>query len=450
MSASGQERVIVVGAGIAGLAAAFRLKQAGHTVLVLEAAPEVGGRMPTITQGAYRIDLGAEILSESYRQMRQLVSDAGLDHLAQPTPDLLGIVRDGRIHRMRTRSYTGLARTGLLSLRSKAKAVALFRDLRRAGHLLDWGDLSGAAVLDIESVEAYAQRRLNRELLDYLAAPVCAAFFLRAPPELSVVGLFIAVHSLLGKSTFNFDAGIATLPQKLAEQLPVETNARVTHVEETGATVSVHWQRAGEPEHTEQAAAVVLAVPGHTVPDLFPQLPSAQREYLCNLRYAHDLHVHFGLTQPPAEQAAFILVPRREHPDLAIIVFDHTYAPGRAPKERGLMTLYHTATWSQQHWDLHDERVRASALASLHATLPHIAAHIETHQEMAYVQRWDRAILTRRAGEYHALAEFTRSLGPHSRVQLAGDYFAVTTTNSSLTSGERAAQAVARVLEGRY
>ena len=42
-------RIVVIGAGIAGLAAAFRLQQAGANVLVLEAADRPGGRMTTDT-----------------------------------------------------------------------------------------------------------------------------------------------------------------------------------------------------------------------------------------------------------------------------------------------------------------------------------------------------------------------------------------------------------------
>ena len=55
--------VVVVGAGIAGLTAAYRLKQAGHHVQVLEASPNAGGRMITIEWNGLSIDPGAEFVT---------------------------------------------------------------------------------------------------------------------------------------------------------------------------------------------------------------------------------------------------------------------------------------------------------------------------------------------------------------------------------------------------
>jgi len=52
-------RIVVVGAGIAGLTAAFRLQQAGANVLVLEATDRAGGRMTTDTVDGYVIERGS-------------------------------------------------------------------------------------------------------------------------------------------------------------------------------------------------------------------------------------------------------------------------------------------------------------------------------------------------------------------------------------------------------
>src|SRR5262245_65540556 len=57
------DRVVVVGAGLAGLSATLHLLGAGRQVTVLEAAPSVGGRAGSDRLGDFRIDTGASVLT---------------------------------------------------------------------------------------------------------------------------------------------------------------------------------------------------------------------------------------------------------------------------------------------------------------------------------------------------------------------------------------------------
>ncbi|WP_043495192.1 FAD-dependent oxidoreductase, partial [Streptomyces viridosporus] len=64
-----QADVVVVGAGVAGLSAARRLTSAGVTTMVLEAAPEVGGRMTTEKVDGFRLDRTGPLLSTAYPEL---------------------------------------------------------------------------------------------------------------------------------------------------------------------------------------------------------------------------------------------------------------------------------------------------------------------------------------------------------------------------------------------
>lgn len=72
------QRVIVVGAGVAGLAAARRLRQAGHRVTILEARGRLGGRVVTSDAVGVPIDLGAAwIHGDDGNPLTKLAEEAG-------------------------------------------------------------------------------------------------------------------------------------------------------------------------------------------------------------------------------------------------------------------------------------------------------------------------------------------------------------------------------------
>ena len=70
--------VVVIGAGMAGLAAARTLAEAGQRVLVLEASERVGGRIRTVRVGGVVVELGAEFLHGRPPELWALVEEAGL------------------------------------------------------------------------------------------------------------------------------------------------------------------------------------------------------------------------------------------------------------------------------------------------------------------------------------------------------------------------------------
>ncbi|MFJ2111682.1 MULTISPECIES: hypothetical protein [unclassified Streptomyces] len=101
----------------------------------------------------YRVDRGASWLSHNYVPMIKLLEDAGLTGRMLPCSDELGVLRDGRVHRLSLVRSSGLLRTGLLGWRAKLRAVNLLRDLAAARRRLRWEDMSRAAELDRENAE---------------------------------------------------------------------------------------------------------------------------------------------------------------------------------------------------------------------------------------------------------------------------------------------------------
>ncbi|MGV9317200.1 protoporphyrinogen/coproporphyrinogen oxidase [Streptomyces sp. NPDC003691] len=446
------DHVVVVGSGIAGTAAAFRLRQAGREVTLLEKEPYAGGRMSSREVSAgdavYRVDRGASWLSRNYTPMIGLLKDAGLDSRMLPCSDELGVLRDGRVHRLSLVRTSGLLRTGLLSWPAKLRAFNLLRDLAAAGRRLRWEDMSGAAVIDGESARDHALRRLGPELLDYLVEPLCSTQFLAPAEEVSSVGALSIMWGTFGAASFTFDGGVGRLPGDLldtpvmrAPGTRIELGAQVTEVRRDGDGAAVVWGRDGVVR-TERARACVVAVPAPVAARIVTDLGEDQRRHLARVRYTSDVHVTFGLRRPPVETALGVAVPRREHPDLCVALFEHNLGPGRAPAGRGLVTLVFRHHWNTARLHADDDSVIADARAALGEVMPGLAAHVDAHREMAVVQRWENAVIARPPGGYRDLAAFTASLDPASPVQLAGDHFAYSTTNAALATGERAARRV--------
>ena len=115
-----QADVVIVGAGVAGLAAAHRLTSAGVTTVVLEAAPYVGGRMSTEKVDGFRLDRIGQFLSSSYPELRLT---PGLDALVlRPFAPGVLLHSDGRRHRAGAPAPGGSAWGALHAVRALASA----------------------------------------------------------------------------------------------------------------------------------------------------------------------------------------------------------------------------------------------------------------------------------------------------------------------------------------
>jgi phytoene dehydrogenase-like protein len=66
-----QPRIVIIGAGLAGLACARTLQQAGHSCQLLESAVEVGGRIRTDRIEGFQLDRGFQVLLEAYPEARR-------------------------------------------------------------------------------------------------------------------------------------------------------------------------------------------------------------------------------------------------------------------------------------------------------------------------------------------------------------------------------------------
>jgi protoporphyrinogen oxidase len=160
----GRDLVVVVGAGLSGLAAGYRLHQGGATVTVLESASGPGGRVQTERHGDYIIDTGPDTLTAGYVSYLGLVEDLGLGDRLVDTSAVIGVIRQGRVIDLDPAKLLRPPFTPALSMLGKLRLATGFIRLRKAIANVDSYDMSRSAALDDPDVSAhhFALRHFGR------------------------------------------------------------------------------------------------------------------------------------------------------------------------------------------------------------------------------------------------------------------------------------------------
>ena len=214
--------VAVIGAGIAGLAAAHELARAGREVRVFEAADHVGGRMATRHVSGFVVDTGAEQIStRGYPHTWELLRRLGLDDVPKVGRQL-GVWRGGRARRGLAHP-SGLVTGAGLALRARldfARAARGRVDTERP----ETSRVGRATVA--EFCAPY-----HRDVLEYLCQPVVSGFF-GWQPERSAAAPFLALLGAIGPSSAwrTYDRGMDVPARALAARLDVTTSFPVREV----------------------------------------------------------------------------------------------------------------------------------------------------------------------------------------------------------------------------
>src|SRR3954463_10858965 len=157
--------VVVVGGGIAGLAAAYALARNDRRVTIVEAAPCVGGKLRTSEVDGIAVDEGAEQLLPRVPEGVALVRAVGLgDDLVTPARSGAGLIVRGRLQPLPASTVLGIP-ASIASLRRVLTAPEL---ARAAVDLV----LPPSARESDVSVADLVGRRLGHAVVDRLVEPL--------------------------------------------------------------------------------------------------------------------------------------------------------------------------------------------------------------------------------------------------------------------------------------
>jgi protoporphyrinogen/coproporphyrinogen III oxidase len=431
--------VIVIGGGIAGLAAGLRLVDRGLAPLVLEAAPRVGGRMTTDRVGGYAIDTGVTLLGNRYAAMRGLVARLGLR--AASVPFSLGVDDDARVHRYRARRPFDLLLDRGLSLRAKWALAHVIWDVLRAGRGMLHGNSARAASLDDETVTDYFTRlgAGGIELLAKVFEPGLRAALGGDPGTASRVVLMQVMWNTLGAGFWNFAGGVDALPEALGRIVPTELGATVRELRRVEGGVAVDVEQRGRTR-TIHARGAILAIPGHHIPALYPGAPAWLGAPAARARFSRLASVHVGLSTPPACPHAGYAFANRDD-GVGVLELEHLRAPGRCPPGKGMVSVYLSDAPGLRCIEASDDVLRARALDVVATTFPETTRSVE----LAHVIRWPTAIAQFPAGRLREVAAVRERLAAwDAPIAVAGDWLDGVASESAVRTGQESAERLVR------
>jgi oxygen-dependent protoporphyrinogen oxidase len=345
MSTGSTPRVVIVGGGIAGLAAAFFLRDQPVRVTVLEGSPRLGGKLSASDVAGVAMDEGAEALLARRPEGIELITAAGLgDHLVPAGVTSSAIYTRGAMRSLPRRQFMGvpadldeLAATGVIS----AGGVARARDeSSRPGQARD------------VSVAEYIGSRLGAEVVDRLVDPLLGGVYAGRSEDLSFQAtlaplaaatrghatLTEAAASLLPPAPagdnsnkppaggtpaggavgrpapifVSLTTGIGALPEALVKSsgADVRPNAMVRALKRTPAGWRLTVGSAADPEYLD-ADAVILAIPAAPAARLLKDTATEAAARLAEIPYASMAIVTlaFRADDFPAQRRSGYLVP---------------------------------------------------------------------------------------------------------------------------------------------
>jgi len=421
--------VVVVGAGITGLSAAYELGRRGFTVRVLDARDRPGGVILTERVDGLLIDAGPDSLLVQKPAALELCRELGLADRLFPTnlPRTAYIYRAGRLHPIPEASILGfptrlwpLATSSLFSARGK---------LRMAREIWSWPRQSDAD----ESIASFVRRHFGDEAVDYVAEPLLAGIHAGDVDRLSIRAAFprlVEAEARGGSIIRAFAArprshdgafkslpgGIGELVAALVSALPDDTGGYGAPVDRLDLTPEVRVHQRGRAPLTARAA--LLAVPAWAAAPLVQPF-DAELAALCDgipywstatvvLAYARDEVPH------PMLGSGFV-VPRKEGLTITAGSFVSSKWPQRAPREQALLRAFLGGARDPDAVDRSDESLIGAAVGDLSAVLG-----IRHPPSLTRVYRWRRASPQQEVGHLARVARIDERLARLPGLFLSG------------------------------
>lgn len=442
------KRVVVIGAGVTGLAAAYRLKDHAD-VTVLEASDRIGGKaLGTEFAGRPIVDAGADMFLSRVPWALDLCAELGIDgDLVSPATSKAYVWWNDRLHDIPSglmlgvpTGISGLARSGLLSTRGKVRAAVEPLLPRR-----DSADCVGQLIRSRFGNEV--AERLVDPLLGGINAGDCDRLSLAASaPQIAAAtsarSLLLALRrqqpkTPTGPAFFAPRGGIATIPVALADRLTdVRLSTPVLALERDGAQIRVVFA-----DGQITADHVILTVPAFAAAPLLKPIAPESEQVLATIPFASVAMVTLDVRRTDLTcplDGAGVLVPKPVQRELTAVSFasikwPHLARDGSVLLRASLGRIGNDAVVAQT-----DDELLATTLAELERVIGYRGS-----PDAVRIVRWERSFPQYTPGHLTRVAEIRRSLATAAPgVTVAGASFDGIGIPACVRQGNEAARAI--------
>ena len=448
------DRVVVIGAGLAGLSAAHELRKRGIRPVVFEARGRVGGRSFGDRVDGFCLDAGADFFCSSYDVAFRLCEEMGVSLVRSEMN--LGWYRNGRwvvttpIRSIRSalRNLVPFRTLGFLSPQGAWTLMKLAKDIRQQSERLNFA--ADCGIVELDGEERFG------DYLERLGAPESLKVTLRGFLEMTMghversgsayMRTYLAEMLLKSDQIYVPERGAGALAHALAEACgdDVRVSTPVSRVVIRDGRVTGIVTREG----LMKADAVICAVPATRVPEIIPDLPARARHALGTVVYSSGCRVVIGLDRPPLPPGWHgALYPEDDTP----LLLDRSInLPACVPPGKSTLDLLVGRERAEELLPLDDEEITREMLNDARRTPPPSSA-LPSDEEGLFtrVYRWRDAVCMGPPGMFKAMAANAPQLRREvPNLFLAGDYLRVPSVNGALASGIGAAKEVAELLAG--
>ncbi|WP_299331298.1 NAD(P)/FAD-dependent oxidoreductase [Haloplanus sp.] len=357
----------VVGGGIAGLAAAYRLQDHGYEVTVIEASDDIGGLAATYGTAGDDIEQFYHHLSKSEETIVELAEELGLDDRVEWLIGKNAYYVDGVVHPLDT--LPQIAAYPHLSLYDTFRLGLLTLEVDVRGGRPRFDTYDDLADFETVPIKEFLLDHTTRGVYENFFEPLLDAKFGDRKEEVSAAWLlgrikFRGERDLLrGEILGYFDGGFATLIDALVEAVGrenVRTGARVTGLGIQGKTVESLTVETGDGTETRPTDGVVVA----TMPNVLEELTG----YTCDIDFQGAVCAVVTMAEPLTE--TYWLNVAHDAPFGALIEHTNFVPPERYGGDHLLYVASYVQDRNEAVWQMDDAALRESWLSEIEEMFP--------------------------------------------------------------------------------